>query len=87
MLVFGATIHFVRHSKTFGGLDLSIKLSDMNKRAHMEIAEGLQQGNRDAWLSLYELYAEKLWCNLIYCKKKHRKWVGILEKGCCSNKS
>jgi len=30
----------------------------------MEIAEGLQQGNRDAWLSLYELYAEKLWCNV-----------------------
>ncbi len=36
----------------------------MNKQAHMEIAEGLQQGNRDAWLSLYELYAEKLWCNI-----------------------
>ena len=50
--------------ETFGGLDLSIKLSDMNKRAHKEIAEGLQQGNRDAWLSLYELYAEKLWCNI-----------------------
>lgn len=30
----------------------------------MEIAEGLQRGNRDAWLSLYELYAEKLWCNV-----------------------
>ncbi len=30
----------------------------------MEIAEGLQRGNRDAWLSLYELYAEKLWCNI-----------------------
>lgn len=30
----------------------------------MEIAKGLQQGNRDAWLSMYELYAEKLWCNV-----------------------
>ena len=43
---------------------MSIKLSDMNKQAHNEIAEGLQHGNRDAWLSLYELYAEKLWCNV-----------------------
>ena len=43
---------------------MAVKLSDMNKQAHMEIAEGLQQGNRDAWLSLYELYAEKLWCNV-----------------------
>ncbi len=30
----------------------------------MEIADGLQQGNRDAWLRLYDLYAEKLWCNV-----------------------
>ena len=51
-------------AKAFGGFDKSIKLSDMNKRAHIKIAEGLQQGNRDAWLSLYELYAEKLWCNV-----------------------
>jgi RNA polymerase sigma-70 factor (ECF subfamily) len=51
-------------AKAFGGLGLAIKLSDMNKQAHMEIAEGLQQGNRDAWLGLYELYAEKLWCNV-----------------------
>ncbi len=36
----------------------------MSKQAQIEIAEGLQQGNRDAWLSLYELYAEKLWCNV-----------------------
>jgi len=43
---------------------MSVKLSDMNKQAHMKIAEGLQEGNRDAWLSLYELYAEKLWCNV-----------------------
>ena len=43
---------------------MAVKLSDMNKQAHIEIAEGLQQGNRDAWLSLYELYAEKLWCNV-----------------------
>ena len=36
----------------------------MSKQAHMEIAKGLQQGNCDAWLSLYEMYAEKLWCNI-----------------------
>jgi len=36
----------------------------MNKQANTEIAEGLQQGNRDAWLRLYDLYAEKLWCNI-----------------------
>jgi RNA polymerase sigma-70 factor (ECF subfamily) len=36
----------------------------MNKQANMEIADGLQQGNRDAWLRLYDLYAEKLWCNV-----------------------
>jgi len=36
----------------------------MNKQANAEIAEGLQQGNRDAWLRLYDLYAEKLWCNV-----------------------
>jgi RNA polymerase sigma-70 factor (ECF subfamily) len=30
----------------------------------MEVAKGLQQGNCDAWLSLYEMYAEKLWCNI-----------------------
>ncbi len=36
----------------------------MNKQANTEIAEGLQQGNRDAWLRLYDLYAEKLWCNV-----------------------
>ena len=30
----------------------------------MEIADGLQQGNRDAWLRLYDLYAEKLWSNV-----------------------
>jgi RNA polymerase sigma-70 factor (ECF subfamily) len=50
--------------KTFGGLEVAVKPSDMKKQAHMEIAEGLQQGSRDAWLSLYELYAEKLWCNV-----------------------
>ena len=36
----------------------------MNKQANMEIADGLQQGNRDAWLRLYDLYAEKLWSNV-----------------------
>jgi RNA polymerase sigma-70 factor (ECF subfamily) len=36
----------------------------MNKQANMEIADGLQQGNRDAWLRLYDLYAERLWCNV-----------------------
>jgi RNA polymerase sigma-70 factor (ECF subfamily) len=51
-------------AKTFVGFGKSVKLSDMSKQAHMEIAEGLQRGNRDAWLSLYELYAEKLWCNV-----------------------
>jgi len=36
----------------------------MNKQANTEIAKGLQQGNRDAWLRLYDLYAEKLWSNV-----------------------
>jgi RNA polymerase sigma-70 factor (ECF subfamily) len=36
----------------------------MNKQENAEIAEGLQQGNRDAWLRLYDLYSEKLWCNV-----------------------
>jgi RNA polymerase sigma-70 factor (ECF subfamily) len=51
-------------AKTFGCFGKTIKPSDMSKQAHMEIAVGLQRGNRDAWLSLYELYAEKLWCNI-----------------------
>ncbi|HPC93645.1 MAG TPA: RNA polymerase sigma factor [Sedimentisphaerales bacterium] len=33
----------------------------MNRLTETEIAEGLRQGNRDAWLTLYDLYAEKVW--------------------------
>ena len=29
-----------------------------------EMAKGLRQGNRDAWLKLYDRYAEKLWRNV-----------------------
>jgi len=36
----------------------------MNEQTDTEIARGLQQGNRDAWLKLYDLYAEKLWRNV-----------------------
>ncbi len=40
------------------------KPTDMEKQTETEIAEGLRQGNRDAWLTLYDLYAEKVWCNV-----------------------
>jgi RNA polymerase sigma-70 factor (ECF subfamily) len=36
----------------------------MNKEAEREIAEGLQKGDRQAWLGLYEAYAERLWNNV-----------------------
>jgi RNA polymerase sigma-70 factor (ECF subfamily) len=36
----------------------------MDKPTETEIAEGLRQGNRDAWLTLYDLYAEKVWRNV-----------------------
>jgi len=36
----------------------------MGKQTETEIAEGLRQGNRDAWLTLYDLYAEKVWRNV-----------------------
>lgn len=36
----------------------------MNKDAEQEIAEGLQQGDRQAWLKLYEAYAECVWNNV-----------------------
>ena len=35
----------------------------MGEQTDTEIANGLQQGSRDAWLKLYDLYAEKLWQN------------------------
>ncbi len=36
----------------------------MNKLAEQEIAKGLRQGDRQAWLGLYEAYAERLWQNI-----------------------
>jgi len=36
----------------------------MNEQMDTEIARGLRQGNRDAWLNLYDLYADKLWRNV-----------------------
>ncbi|UCG58723.1 MAG: RNA polymerase sigma factor [Phycisphaerales bacterium] len=36
----------------------------MDKQANTEIVRGLQQGDRDAWSRLYELYAEQLWRNV-----------------------
>lgn len=36
----------------------------MNKDIEREIAEGLQKGDREAWLQLYEAYAERLWTNI-----------------------
>ncbi len=40
------------------------KLTDMDRQTETEIAEGLRQGNRDAWLTLYDLYADKVWRNV-----------------------
>jgi RNA polymerase sigma-70 factor (ECF subfamily) len=36
----------------------------MDKNTECEIARGLQQGNRLAWLQLYEAYAEPVWRNI-----------------------
>ena len=36
----------------------------MDKDTEQEIAEGLQQGDRQAWLQLYEAYAESIWQNV-----------------------
>ncbi len=36
----------------------------MDKNTECEIAQGLQQGNRQAWLQLYEAYAESVWRNI-----------------------
>lgn len=36
----------------------------MDKDTEREIAEGLQQGSRQAWLQLYEAYAELVWRNI-----------------------
>ena len=36
----------------------------MDKNKEREIAQGLQQGNRHAWLRLYEAYAESIWQNI-----------------------
>jgi RNA polymerase sigma-70 factor (ECF subfamily) len=36
----------------------------MDKNTEREIARGLQQGDRQAWLRLYEAYAEPVWRNV-----------------------
>jgi RNA polymerase sigma-70 factor (ECF subfamily) len=36
----------------------------MDKNMEREIARGLQEGNRQAWLRLYEAYAEPVWRNV-----------------------
>jgi RNA polymerase sigma-70 factor (ECF subfamily) len=36
----------------------------MDKDTEREIAQGLQQGDRRAWLRLYEAYAEPVWWNI-----------------------
>ncbi len=36
----------------------------MDKNTEREIAKGLQEGNRRAWLQLYEAYAEPVWRNI-----------------------
>lgn len=36
----------------------------MDKKTEQEIAKGLQQGDRRAWLQLYEAYAELVWRNI-----------------------
>jgi RNA polymerase sigma-70 factor (ECF subfamily) len=33
----------------------------MDRPTETEIAEGLRQGKREAWVTLYDLYAEKVW--------------------------
>jgi len=36
----------------------------MDKKAGQDIAKGLREGNRQAWLQLYEAYAESVWRNV-----------------------
>jgi RNA polymerase sigma-70 factor (ECF subfamily) len=36
----------------------------LDKNTEHEIAKGLQEGNRQAWLQLYEAYAEHVWKNI-----------------------
>jgi len=36
----------------------------MDKNTELKIAQGLQKGNRQAWLQLYEAYAEPVWRNI-----------------------
>ena len=36
----------------------------MDKDTGRAIAEGLQEGDRQAWLQLYEVYAERIWENI-----------------------
>ncbi|HUV41217.1 MAG TPA: sigma-70 family RNA polymerase sigma factor [Sedimentisphaerales bacterium] len=36
----------------------------MDKDTEREIAKGLQEGDRSAWLQLYEAYAESVWQNI-----------------------
>ena len=36
----------------------------MDKDTEQEIAKGLQEGDRSAWLQLYETYAERIWQNV-----------------------
>jgi len=36
----------------------------MKKNTEREIAKGLQEGNRQAWLQLYDVYAEHVWRNV-----------------------
>ncbi|MHC4206880.1 MAG: RNA polymerase sigma factor [Planctomycetota bacterium] len=36
----------------------------MDKSTESEIAQGLRQGDRHAWLRLYEAYAESVWRNI-----------------------
>jgi len=36
----------------------------MDKNTEREIAQGLQQGSRQAWLQLYEAYCEPVWRNI-----------------------
>jgi RNA polymerase sigma-70 factor (ECF subfamily) len=36
----------------------------MDKNTERKIAQGLQKGNRQAWLQLYETYAEPVWRNI-----------------------
>jgi RNA polymerase sigma-70 factor (ECF subfamily) len=36
----------------------------MDKNTELKIAQGLQKGDRQAWLQLYEAYAEPVWRNI-----------------------